>query len=189
MITMFFGGGLIPTYILMSRLKMVNTMWALVIPGAFGFWGAVVARTFIKATIPEELFEATSLDGGDYFDYFFRIVVPLSAPIIAVLALNCAVGQWNSYFSALIYIQDVDKYPLQIVLRSILIENSRVLISASSMGVSGLLTDVETAMTRQYLSELLKYSLIIVSSAPLLIVYPFLQRFFVKGVMIGSLKG
>jgi multiple sugar transport system permease protein/putative aldouronate transport system permease protein len=189
MITMFFSGGLIPTYLLMSRLKMVNTIWALVIPGAFGFWGAVVARTFIKATIPEELFEATSLDGGDYFDYFFRIVVPLSAPIIAVLALNCAVGQWNSYFSALIYIQDIDKYPLQIVLRSILIQNSQVMLSASSMGVSGIMTDVEAALARQHLSELLKYSLIIVSSAPLLIVYPFLQRFFVKGVMIGSLKG
>jgi multiple sugar transport system permease protein/putative aldouronate transport system permease protein len=167
---------------------MVNTMWALVIPGAFGFWGAVVARTFIKATIPEELFEATSLDGGDYFDYFFHIVVPLSAPIIAVLALNCAVGQWNSYFGALIYIQDMDKYSLQIVLRSILIENSRSM-TTGTMEMNAAITDVETAMARQYLSELLKYSLIIVSSAPLLIVYPFLQRFFVKGVMIGSLKG
>jgi multiple sugar transport system permease protein/putative aldouronate transport system permease protein len=189
MITMFFSGGLIPTYVLMSRLKMVNTIWALTVPGAFSFWSAIVARTFIKSTIPEELFEATSLDGGNYFDYLFRIILPLSAPVIAVLALNSMVGHWNSYFSALIYIHDTNKFPLQIVLRSILIENTTSMVGGSTDIAFAATNDPVAAMEKLYLSELLKYSLIVVSAAPLLIVYPFLQRFFVKGVMIGSLKG
>jgi multiple sugar transport system permease protein/putative aldouronate transport system permease protein len=191
MITMFFGGGLIPTYLLVSKLGMVNTIWALTVPGAFSMWSAVMARTFIKTTIPEELFEATSLDGGDFFDYLIRIVVPLSGPIIAVLALGFAVGHWNSYFGALIYINDMEKFPLQIILRSILIENTQQMSGAGMEGVgaSAMASDVMAYTNKQYLAELLKYSLIVVSSAPLLILYPFLQRFFVKGVMIGSLKG
>jgi multiple sugar transport system permease protein/putative aldouronate transport system permease protein len=189
MITMFFSGGLIPTYILMSRLKMVNTIWALTVPGAFSFWSAVIARTFIKSTIPEELFEATSLDGGNYFDYLFRIVLPLSAPVIAVLALNSMVGHWNSYFNALIYIHDIEKFPLQIVLRSILIENTSAMVGGTTDVAFAAANDPVAAMEKEYLGELLKYSLIVVSAAPLLIVYPFLQRFFVKGVMVGSLKG
>jgi multiple sugar transport system permease protein/putative aldouronate transport system permease protein len=184
-ITRFFGGGLIPSYILIKNLGMMNTIWALVVPGAFSVWAAVIVRTFIQSTIPAELFEALSLDGGDYFAYLFRIVVPLSTPVLAVIALNCATGHWNSYFSAMIYLSDSAKFPLQIILRSILIESS------SAMGVlaSGKAVNVTNMMEQQYLSELLKYSLIIVSSLPLLMLYPFLQRYFMKGIMVGSLKG
>jgi len=182
MITMIFNGGLLPTYILINNLGMYNTIWALVLPGAFSVWLAIIGRTFIKSTIPEELFEATCLDGGNYFQYLLKVVLPLSKPIIAVLALNFAVGQWNSYFSALVYLKDTAKFPLQIVLRNIIISN---IIDYSSIGS----LDVKSLMERQYISELLKYSLIIVSSVPMLILYPFLQKYFIKGVMVGSLKG
>jgi multiple sugar transport system permease protein/putative aldouronate transport system permease protein len=180
-ITMFFSGGLLPTYLLITNMKMVNTIWALVLPGAYSVWLSIIARTFIKSTIPEELFEAISLDGGNYFDFLFRIVLPLSAPILAVVALNFATGHWNSYFSAMIYLNQADKFPLQLILRSILIQNTVDLLEQ--------IVDVREALERQYLAELLKYSLIIVSSIPLLILYPFLQKYFIKGIMIGSLKG
>jgi multiple sugar transport system permease protein/putative aldouronate transport system permease protein len=181
-ITMFFSGGLMPTYLLISRMKMIDTLWALVLPGAFSVWLSIIARTFIRSNIPEELFESVSLDGGNYFDFLFRIVLPLSTPIIAVIALNFATWYWNSYFNALIYLNNSAKFPLQLVLRSILIQNS------TSMTVSSTV-DVMDILERQYLSELLKYSLIIVSSIPLLVIYPFLQRFFIKGILVGSLKG
>ena len=182
MITMIFNGGLLPTYILINQLGMYNSIWAIVLPGAFSVWLAIIGRTFIKSTIPEELFEATCLDGGNYFQYLLKVVLPLSKPIIAVLALNFAVGQWNSYFSALVYLKDTAKFPLQIILRNIIISN---IIDYSSIGS----LDVKSLMERQYLSELLKYSLIIISSVPMLILYPFLQKYFIKGVMVGSLKG
>jgi multiple sugar transport system permease protein/putative aldouronate transport system permease protein len=180
-VTMFFSGGLIPTYLLIGNLGMINTLWALVLPGAFSVWLAIIVRTFIKSTIPEELFEALSLDGGNYFDFLFRIVMPLSTPVIAVVALNFATGHWNSYFSAMIYLNDSLKFPLQLILRSILIQNSTSMTGES--------IDVMSLLDKQYLSELLKYALIIVSSVPLLVIYPFLQRFFIKGIMVGSLKG
>jgi multiple sugar transport system permease protein/putative aldouronate transport system permease protein len=181
---MFFSGGLIPTYLLINQLGLINTIWALVLPGAFSVWYAVIVRTFIQSTIPEELFEATSLDGGDYFDYFLKVVIPLSTPVLAVMALSFATGHWNAYFSAMIYLRDSVKYPLQLILRSILIQNT---VSMESIGQgNALMLDF---IDKQYLSELLKYSLIIVSSVPLLVVYPFLQRFFIKGIMVGSLKG
>jgi multiple sugar transport system permease protein/putative aldouronate transport system permease protein len=183
-ITMFFSGGLLPMYLLISRMRMINTIWALILPGAFSVWLSIIARTFIKSTIPEELFEALSLDGGNYFDFLFRIVLPLSAPILAVLALNFATGHWNSYFSAMIYLNTSDKFPLQLILRSILIENE-----ATSITSNNYFMNITNSLERQYLSELLKYSLIIVSSLPLLVIYPFLQRFFIKGILIGSLKG
>ncbi len=182
MVTMIFSGGLLPTYILINNLGMYNSIWAIVLPGAFSVWLAIIGRTFIKSSIPEELFEATCLDGGNYFHYLLRVVLPLSKPIIAVLALNFAVGQWNSYFSALIYLKDTDKFPLQIILRNIIISN---IFDANSIGS----LDIKSLMERQYLGELLKYSLIIISSVPMLILYPFLQKYFIKGVMIGSLKG
>lgn len=181
-LTMFFSGGTIPTYLLIKNLHMLDTVWALVLPGAFGVWGGVIARTFIQSSIPEELYEATALDGGDYFQHFVKIVLPLSKPIIAVLVLNCMTGQWNSYYSAMLYLNDPAKEPLQMVLRSILIQNQVDFTSMQSMNVTDLLQ-------RQQLSELLKYSLIIVSSVPLLIVYPFIQKYFVKGIMVGSIKG
>jgi multiple sugar transport system permease protein/putative aldouronate transport system permease protein len=180
-VTMFFSGGLLPTYLLITNLKLINTIWALVLPGAYSVWLSIIARTYIKSTVPEELFEALSLDGGNYFDFLFRIVVPLSAPIIAVVALNFATGHWNSYFSAMIYLNEADKFPLQLILRSILIQNT--------VDVTERIVDVREALERQYLAELLKYSLIIVSSIPLLLIYPFIQKYFIKGIMIGSLKG
>ena len=183
MITMFISGGTIPMYLWLKNLKMLNTLWAIVVPGAVSVWLVIVARTFIQSTIPEELFEATSLDGGSYLQYLFRVVLPLSKPILAVLAINFALGHWNSYYSALIYLNDASKFPLQIVLRDILVQNS---VDITNSEVAG---DVNNQMHKQYLSELLKYSLIIVSSAPLLIVYPFLQKYFIKGTMIGSIKG
>lgn len=182
MITMFFNGGLLPNYILIKNLGMYNSIWAMVLPGAFSVWLAIIGRTFIKSSIPEELFEATSLDGGNYFQFLARVVLPLSKPILAVLALNFAVGHWNSYFSALIYLKDASKFPLQIILRNIVVANVFDAASISAM-------DVRDMMERQYLVELLKYSLIIVSSVPMLILYPFIQKYFIKGVMIGSLKG
>jgi putative aldouronate transport system permease protein len=182
MVTMFFNGGMLPTYILIKSLNLYNTIWAIILPGGFSVWLAIIGRTFIRSTIPEELFEATFIDGGNYFQYLINIVLPLSKPILAVFALNYAVGHWNSYFSALMYLKDSNKYPLQIILRNILIANIFDPNSLSS-------TDVRTMMERQYLVELLKYSLIIVSSAPLLIVYPFIQKYFIKGVMIGAIKG
>lgn len=182
MVTMFIGGGTIPMYLWLKTMHMLNTIWALVLPGAVSVWMVIVGKTFLQSTVPEELFEATCLDGGSYIQYFLSVVLPLSKPIIAVMALNFALGHWNSYYSALIYLKSAEKYPLQIVLRDILIQNSVDL--ASMVG-----TDINSQLHQQYLSELLKYSLIIVSSLPLLIVYPFLQKYFIKGAMVGSVKG
>ena len=161
---------------------MLNTVWAIVLPGAVNVWLVMVGRTFLQSSIPEELFEAVCLDGGNYFQYFFKIILPLSKPILAVLALNFALVHWNSYYSALLYLSDAKKYPLQIVLREILIQNTIDLTSMTGINVNSM-------MKNQYLSELLKYSLIIVSSVPLLVIYPFIQKYFIKGVMIGSVKG
>lgn len=180
--TMFFGGGNMPTYLLVKSLGMLDTIWALVLPGAFSVWLGIIARTYITSSIPEELYEATCLDGGDFFQHFTRVVLPLSKPILAVLALNFATGHWNSYFSAMIYLSTPSKYPLQIILRNILISNVVDFSSISSGDVTGMIE-------RQHLAELLKYSLIIVASVPLLVVYPFIQKYFIKGVMVGSVKG
>lgn len=182
MITMFINGGTIPMYLWLKQLGMLNSIWALILPGAVNVWMVVVGRTFINSSIPEELYEATCLDGGSYVQFFIRVVLPLAKPIIAVLALNFALGFWNSYYSALLYLNDADKYPLQMVLRDILIQNSVDVTSMAGM-------DINSQMHKQYLSELLKYSLIIVSSLPLLIIYPFLQKYFIKGTMVGSVKG
>ena len=182
MFTMFFGGGTIPTYLWLKSLGMLNTIWAIVLPGAVNVWLVMVGRTFLQSSIPEDLFEAVCLDGGNYFQYFFKIILPLSKPILAVLALNFALVHWNSYYSALLYLSDAKKYPLQIVLREILIQNTIDLTSMTGVNVNSM-------MKNQYLSELLKYSLIIVSSVPLLVIYPFIQKYFIKGVMIGSVKG
>ncbi|MGI6173780.1 MAG: carbohydrate ABC transporter permease [Christensenellales bacterium] len=181
MITMFFGGGTIPSYLLVSNLGLLNTMWALILPGMFSVWYAIVGRTFIKSTIPEEMYESMCIDGGNYFCHLVRFVLPLSAPILAVIALNFALGMWNSYYSAMLYLQEASKYPLQLVLRSILI--------SSRLDISDFATDAVDAMERMYLGELMKYSLIVIASVPLLIVYPFIQKYFVKGMLIGSLKG
>lgn len=180
-ITMFFGGGTIPTYLVLKNLHMLNTIWAIILPGGFNVWLAIVGRTFIQSSIPEELFEATSLDGGDYIQYMTKVVLPLAKPILAVLALNFALSHWNSYYSALLYLNESAKFPLQLVLRNILL--------GSQADLTQLSMDAVDMMNKQYLSELLKYSLIVISSVPLMVVYPFLQKYFIKGVMVGSVKG
>ena len=178
--TMFFGGGLIPSYINIKNLGMLNSMWALIIPGAMSVTNMIIARTFIQSNIPNELLEAAQIDGCSYSRFFFQMVLPLSKAVIAVLALYYAVGHWNSYFSALIYIMDKAKKPLQIFLRDILVVNT---IDSS------MLIDPELMEAKQGIADLLKFSLIIVATVPILCVYPFIQKYFMKGVMIGSLKG
>lgn len=179
--TMFFGGGLIPTYLLVQGLGLYDTIWALVLPGAVSVYNLIVARTFFDQSIPNELWEAANVDGCDYFKYFFQIVLPISKPIIAVMLLIYAVGHWNSYFSALIYIIDGAKQPLQVILREILIQQQNV----ASMGT----TSMETLERQRQISEMIKYGVIIVSSLPVLVLYPFVQKHFVKGMMIGAVKG
>ncbi len=186
LVTMFFSGGLIPTYLLVKNLGLVNTMWALILPGAASVWNIIVARTFFQSTIPKELQEAAHIDGCTNLRLFWKIVIPLSAPIIAVMALFYGVGHWNSYFNALVYLNDESKYPLQMVLRQIL-----VLQEMTGSGI-GAATSGEAAMAmnaRADSAALLKYAVIIVSTLPIIAVYPFLQRYFVQGVMIGSVKG
>lgn len=177
--TMLFGGGMIPNYILIMKLGMLNTRWALLLPGALSVYNMIIARTATQS-LPDELLEAAYIDGCSDARYFVRIVLPLSGATIAVLALYYAVGHWNSYFSAFMYLSDRSKYPLQIVLREILIMGQ---IAESDI------TDLDSAERIQGLSQLLKYALIVISSAPMMLIYPFVQKYFVKGVMIGSLKG
>ncbi|GBF76879.1 hypothetical protein PA598K_05389 [Paenibacillus sp. 598K] len=176
--TMFFQGGIIPTYLIVRDLGMLNTIWALVIPNAVSVYHLIVVRTYFETTIPLEMLEASKVDGCNNTRFFLRIVLPLSLPIIAVMVLFSAVVHWNSYFSALIYLRDESMYPLQMVLREILVRNS-----------AQELMNVEDMAAQQDFSELIKYGVVIVSSLPVLILYPFVQRYFIKGVMIGSIKG
>ena len=177
--TMLFGGGMIPNYILIMKLGMLNTRWALLLPGALSVYNMIIARTAMQS-LPDELLEAAYIDGCSDARYFVRIVLPLSGATIAVLALYYAVGHWNSYFSAFMYLSDRSKYPLQIVLREILITGQ---IAESDI------TDLDSAEHIQGLSQLLKYALIVISSAPMMRIDPVVQQYFVKGVLIGSLKG
>jgi putative aldouronate transport system permease protein len=177
-ITMFFSGGLIPTYLLVKDLGMLNTIWAIILPGAINVWNIILARTYFKA-IPYELHEAAKVDGASDLLIFFKIVLPLSKPIIFVLAMYAFVGQWNSYFDAMIYLDDPNLHPLQLVLRSILIQNSTD---------PGMISDQLAMAELKKLSEMIKYSSIVISSLPLIVMYPFFQKYFEKGVMVGSLK-
>lgn len=177
--TMIFSGGLIPTYLVVKNLNMLNTRWALIIPGAVAAFYVIIARTFFQLNIPDELAEAAELDGCSDLNFLLRVVIPLSGPIIAVLALMYAVGQWNAYFDALIYLKSPNLQPLQLVLRSILILN---------LSTSGSV-DAATMLKRRELADLLKYVVVVVGSLPVLIIYPFVQRYFVKGMLIGSIKG
>lgn len=181
LITMFFSGGLIPTYLVVKKLHLLNTMWALILPKAVSLFNVIIAKTFFQETIPNELLEQAKIDGCSDFIFFIKIVMPLSKSIIAVLALFYAVGYWNSFFDALIYLGDEKMYPLQLVLRNILVVQNEL--------ASKFVTDVQSADVQQRIANLLKYGVIVVASLPLLIVYPFMQRYFVKGVMIGSVKG
>jgi putative aldouronate transport system permease protein len=179
--TMFFNGGLIPTYLLIDSLGMVDTMWAVIVPNVVGAWSILVARTFFQSSIPDQLVEASKMDGASDFYIFLKVVIPLSLPLVAVMALFHAVSLWNQYFLALIYISDREMYPLQLFLREILIINE----GSAEMGGAGV---TESIVNQVETASLVKYAVIIVSALPLLIVYPFLQRYFVKGVLIGSVK-
>lgn len=178
--TMWFSGGLVPSYLVVSQLGLINKFWVMILPGAMSVYNMIIMRTFFESNISPELLEAAQLDGCSDIRFIVRIVLPLSGAILAVIGLFYAVGHWNSYFNALIYLNDREMYPLQIVLREILIMNQ---MSSASV--------VDTALyeKQRQLMELLKYSLIIVASVPVLCIYPFVQKFFVKGVMIGAIKG
>ncbi len=180
MFTMYFSGGLIPQYLLMRDIGYIDTVWAMILPGSFGVYQMIILRTFIRNDIPQELFESARMDGCNDFRYLLSFVLPLSKASLAVITLQYAVGHWNSYFGAFIYLSKRELQPLQIFLREILIINS---IDTSEI------TDPEILEKMQGISDLLKYSLIIVSSIPIIARYPFIQKYFVKGVMIGSLKG
>ena len=178
--TMLFSGGLIPTYMVVRDLGLLNTRWAMILPTGIGPFNLLITITFFRTTIPPELIEAARIDGASDFRTFRSVILPLARPIIAVLTLFYAVNtHWNTYFQALIYLKDQDLFPLQIVLREILIQNS---IDAS------MLVDIEDLRAREGLRDLLKFSLIVVASVPVMIIYPFVQRHFVKGMMIGSVK-
>lgn len=176
-IPMFFGGGLIPFYNVMSSLGLVNTIWAIILPSILSVWNLFMTKTFFESSISDGLIEAAKIDGAGPFRIFFSIVIPLSKAILAVMALYYAVGQWNSYFNAMIFLQDETLYPLQLVLKEILIA------SESTVGGSG-----ETILEQFRLANQLKYVSVIVSSLPVLCLYPFVQKYFAQGVMIGSLK-
>lgn len=178
--TMFFSGGLIPTYLLIKDLGMINTFWVMVIPNAVAVWNIIIMRTFFQTTIPFELQEAAMIDGCSNLQILWRIIIPLSMPVIAVMVLFYAVGHWNSYFQALIYLQDKELFPLQLVLREILIQSQ---VDDLMKGTA------ETQAQQQLLVEGLKYAILIVANLPMLILYPFLQKYFMKGFVVGAIKG
>lgn len=177
--TMFFNGGLIPTYLLVKDMGMINTVWAMIVPTAIAAYNLIIMRTYFQTSIPFEIQESASIDGCSNVRMLFSIIIPLSKPIIAVIVLFYAVGHWNAYFNALIYLRDSALFPLQLILREILILNQSDDMGMGQIGMS----------ERVMLAESIKYSVIIVSSLPVLLIYPFIQKYFVKGVMIGSIKG
>lgn len=177
--TMFFSGGLIPSYLLVDKMGLNNTMWALILPSAVSVYNLIIARSYMSQNISGELEEAAKLDGCSDFNLFFRIALPLSKPIIGVVVLMYAVGHWNEYFSALIYLRDQSLYPLQVILRDLLIQTEQ----AANMGGDA------SVMELQKIADMLKYGVIVVSSLPVLCIYPFIQKYFAQGMMIGSVKG
>lgn len=178
-VTMFFNGGIIPLYIVITKLGIYDTLWAMVLPTAVSVYNLIVCRSFFDTGVPDELLEASRLDGADDFQFFFKVVIPISKSILAVMVLFYATALWNSYFNALMFMGAQDKMPLQVILRNLVLSNQ-----ASSVMSSG--TEM---IERAKLAEQLKYGVIVVSSIPLLAIYPFVQKYFVKGVMIGAVKG
>ncbi|CAM3803853.1 MULTISPECIES: carbohydrate ABC transporter permease [Paenibacillus] len=178
--TMFFSGGMIPSYLLVKELGMLDTIWAMIIPSAVSVWNIIIMRTFFQNSIPKEMQEAAFIDGCSNMRVLFRIVLPLSGPILAVMVLFYAVGHWNSYFTALIYLSDRSNYPLQLFLREILVQGQmQEMVDISDDSLARSLMDAEA----------IKYAAVIVTNLPMLLLYPFLQKYFVKGVMIGAIKG
>ena len=190
MFTMFFGGGLVPSYLLTKNLGLLNTRTVLIIGGGFSVYNMIVTRTYFQTTIPDELYESADIDGATEFKKFTAIAMPLSKSIIAVMSLFNAVGKWNSYFDALIYVSKEEYAPLQLVLRKVLMLNQSALSEAlMQMKNTGSMDGIAEALRRQQMAYTMKYSIVFVGSLPLLIAYPFVQKHFVKGMMIGSVKG
>lgn len=180
MFAMIFSGGLVPTFMVVEKLGMINTVWAMLIPNALSIWNLMLCRNYITNNIPNELYEAGILEGCTPIKFFTTVVIPLCKPILAVLALYYGIGHWNTYFSALIYLKDPNLQPLQIALRELLVINK---VDPT------LVTNVQAIADMQGLTDLLKYAVIVVSSLPLMLIYPFVQKHFVKGIMVGSVKG
>ncbi len=180
MFAMIFSGGLVPTFMVVEKLGMINTVWAMLIPNALSIWNLMLCRNYITNNIPNELYEAGILEGCTPIKFFTTVVIPLCKPILAVLALYYGIGHWNTYFSALIYLKDPNLQPLQIALRELLVINK---VDPT------LVTNVQAIADMQGLTDLLKYAVIVVSSLPLMLIYPFVQKYFVKGIMVGSVKG
>lgn len=178
--TMFFSGGLIPSYLLIKNLGMMDTFWVMIIPNAVAIWNIIIMRTFFQSTIPNEVYEAAEIDGSSHVQSLIGIVLPLSMPVIAVMILFYSVAHWNAFFNALIYLSDRDKYPLQLILREILVQNQ----------LSEMVGTADDTIAQNLLAgESIKYAVIIFANLPILILYPLLQKYFVKGVMIGAIKG
>ncbi|MBO9610803.1 MAG: carbohydrate ABC transporter permease [Paenibacillaceae bacterium] len=179
LITMFISGGLIPSFIVINKLGLYDTMWAIILPGLVSAWNVILVKTYIQNTIPEELIEASRMDGLNDVSILSKVVLPLSAPIVAVIALYTAVGYWNSYFSVMVYMPSAEKQTLQIYLMRVLVQNSNDLTQANAFFNPG-----------QFIASIqLKYALIIFVVTPIILIYPFLQKYFIKGVLVGSLKG
>ncbi|WP_207649579.1 carbohydrate ABC transporter permease [Eisenbergiella tayi] len=175
--TMYFSGGLVPTYLLMKDLRLLNTIWVMIIPFAVNVTNLIIARSFFESSIPDELLEAAVMDGCSNTKFFLHIVLPLSKAILAVITLYYAVQHWNEYFNALIYLKDTALYPLQLVIRDILVMNQKASASASA------------ASSAVQIAEQVKYAVILISTVPVMIFFPFVQKYFMKGVMIGAVKG
>lgn len=185
--TMFFSGGMLPSFLIIKNMGLINKPYTLIVLGALSVYNVIVTRTFFSTSIPNTLYEAAEIDGCSQFGLFFRIALPLSKPIIAVMALYYAVGEWQDYFTSLIYVTNRDYYPLQAVLRGILLENQSKISALDGKTMSA---EEMLALTRQaYLAEAMKYAVIFLSSLPMLVVYPFVQKHFVKGILVGSVKG
>ena len=178
--TMFFNGGMIPTYMVVKDLHLIDTVWAMVLPTAVQVWNLMIARSFFETTIPSELLDAAMIDGCRTLRFFTQIVLPVSKAIIAVLVLFYAISHWNTFFNALIYLESEERFPLQIILRNILIQNQPN---------QSMMDDVATLVERQKAAELIKYGVIVVASVPVLVLYPFVQKYFVTGIMVGPIKG
>ena len=178
---MYFQGGLIPIYLVVKDLKLLDSMWAIILPTCLSVYNLIVCRTFFEGTLSEELLDAARVDGANNLKFFFKIALPLSKALVAIMVLFYAIQQWNSYFDAMIYLNSKELFPLQLVLKDILIQ--------AQMNSSGAFGDAESVAAMQRIAELVKYSSIVVASLPMLILYPFVQKYFVKGIMIGSVKG
>ncbi len=176
--TMFFSGGMIPTFLVVKSVGIMNTRWAMILPGAISAWNFILARTYLQSNIPDELVEAAEIDGANDLRVFISVVLPLSTPIIAVITLFYAIGHWNDFFSALLYLRDQSLYPLQVVLRQIVTSGSQMQMTAG-----------RTATERALFAHTIKYAVIMVATIPIMLIYPFVQKYFVKGVMLGALKG